>query len=88
MLSTVQLANVFGFLAAGIGIVMFMPQAISVYKTKNTKSLSLFSFTLFTLASLLWTIYGVLLIALPIIIVNVVLLLLNSFIVIMKIKYG
>lgn len=86
-MNTVQIANIFGFLAAGMGIVMFMPQAISVYKTKNTKSLSLLSFTLFTLASLLWTVYGLLLNALPIIIVNVVLLFLNSFIVVMKIKY-
>ena len=86
-MNTVQVANIFGFLAAGMGIVMFMPQAISVYKTKNTKSLSLLSFTLFTLASLLWTVYGLLLNALPIIIVNVVLLFLNSFIVVMKIKY-
>lgn len=86
-MNTVQVANIFGFLAAGMGIVMFMPQAISVYRTKNTKSLSLLSFALFTLASLFWTIYGVLLIAWPIIIVNVVLLFLNSFIVVMKIKY-
>jgi len=86
-MSTVQVANVFGFLAAGIGIVMFMPQAIRIYKTKNTKSLSLLSFTLFAVASLFWTIYGLLLNALPIIIVNVVLLFLNSFIAVMKIKY-
>lgn len=87
-MNTAQVANIFGFLAAGIGIVMFMPQAIKVYKTKNTKGLSLFSFTLFAIASLLWTIYGLLLNALPIIIVNIVLLVLNTFIIVMKIKYG
>lgn len=87
-MNTAQVANIFGFLAAGIGIVMFMPQAISVYRTKNTKGLSLLSFILFAIASLLWIIYGLFLNAWPVIIVNVVLLSLNSFIVGMKIKYG
>lgn len=87
-MNAVQVANILGFLGAGIGIVMFVPQAIKVYKTKNTNSISLFSFILFAIASLFWTIYGLLLNALPIIIVNIVLLVLNFFIVVMKIKYG
>jgi len=87
-MDTAQVANIFGFVGAGLGIVMFMPQAIEVYKTKDTKSLSLLSFTLFAIASLFWTIYGILLVAWPVLIVNVVLLFLNSFIAVMKIKYG
>ncbi len=87
-MNSVQIANVIGFVAAGIGIVMFMPQAIRVWKTKDTKSISLLTFVLFDIASLLWTIYGLILNAAQIILVNVVLLILNSFIVIMKIKHG
>ena len=87
-MSPAQIANIIGFLAAGIGIIMFLPQAISVWRTKDTKSISFVSFLLFDLASLLWTIYGLLLGAAPIILVNSVLLVLNSFIVAMKIKYG
>ncbi len=86
-MSTVQIANYFGFAAAGLGIVMFMPQALRIWKTKDTKSISLISFSLFALASLLWTVYGVLMVAPPIIMVNIVLLILNSFIVGMKLKY-
>jgi MtN3 and saliva related transmembrane protein len=82
-----QIANIIGFAAAGIGIVMFMPQTINVWKTKNTKSLSLISFLLFGIASLLWTIYGIIMAAPPIIVVNVTLVILNFYIVVMKLKY-
>ena len=29
-MNAVQIANIFGFIAAGLGIVMFMPQALRV----------------------------------------------------------
>lgn len=86
-MDTSQLANFFGFIAAGIGIVMFMPQALTVWKTKNTKSISLLSFLLFDISSACWFIYGILLGAMPVILVNIVLLVLNTYIVGMKLKY-
>lgn len=86
-MDSVQIANLFGFLAAALGIVMFIPQTVQVWKTKNTKGISLVSFALFDIASLFWTVYGVLLHATPVIMVNVVLLVLNTYIVLMKLKY-
>lgn len=86
-MSSVQVANLFGFIAAGIGIVMFIPQAIQIWKTKNTKSISLISFSLLGLASICWIIYGILLAAAPILLVNTVVLALSLFIVVMKLKY-
>lgn len=87
-MSSVEIANILGYIAAGIGIVMFLPQAIQVWKTKNTKSISLISFLLFGIASLLWTVYGIIMKAPPIIVVNLVIVVLSAFIVLMKIKYG
>ncbi len=87
-MNTNQIADLFGYVAAAIGIVMFMPQAIQVYKTKNTKSISLITFILFCVASALWVTYGVLRGAMPVIIVNSVLVILNAYIVGMKLKHG
>ncbi|QQG41100.1 MAG: hypothetical protein HYV37_00980 [Candidatus Levyibacteriota bacterium] len=78
----------FGYAAAGIGIVMFIPQVLQCMKTKDTKAISTFTFFLFALASLLWLIYGVLLKAYPVILVNSVLLVLSLFILFLKRKYG
>ena len=86
-MNTFFIADLFGYVAAGIGVVMFMPQAIQVWKTKNTKSISLTTFILFDIASVCWVIYGVLRLAAPVIIVNVALVILNSYIVSMKLKY-
>lgn len=77
-----------GYTAAGIGSVMFLPQAIRSWRTKDTKGLSLSAYALFALVSLLWLIYGIMLMAGPVILVNVVLLILNSFIVALKLRYG
>lgn len=86
-MNTIQIANLFGFIAAGIGIVMFVPQAVQVWKTKNTKSISLATFTLFALASAFWLIYGILLSAIPVLLVNAVLLVLSLYIAVMKLRY-
>lgn len=87
-MSALLIADIFGYVAAGIGIVMFIPQALQVWKTKNTKSISLATFILFDIASVFWVTYGVLRIALPIILVNVVLVALSTYIVFMKLKHG
>lgn len=74
-------------MAAAIGIVMFLPQAIRIWKTKNTQSISLLTFTLIAAGSICWIVYGILLAATPVLLVNVVVLGLSAFIVAMKAKY-
>lgn len=83
-----QIADIFGYAAAGIGIVMFMPQAIQCWKTKNTKGISLLTFSLLAVASILWIVYGMIMKAVPILLVNVVILILSLFILSLKRKYG
>lgn len=87
-METQLIANLIGYIAAGIGIVMFIPQVVQCWKTKDTKAISSFTFSLFALASLLWLIYGILLKAYPVILVNSVLLILNIFLLFLKRKYG
>ena len=81
------LANIIGYIAAIIGATMFVPQAVTIWKTKETKGISLLSFSLLGIVSLLWFVYGLLLEAIPIIMVNAIIGLLCVFIISMKLKY-
>ncbi len=81
------IANIIGYAAAILGSAMFMPQAITVWKTKQTKGISLMSFIMLTIVSCLWFVYGFLLHAMPVMIVNAILTVLSLYIVLMKLKY-
>ena len=81
------ITDLIGYIAVVVGASMFLPQAIKVWRTKETKGISLLSFSLLTLVSLLWAIYGFLLNAMPVILVNTIVGILSLFIVYMKLKY-
>jgi MtN3 and saliva related transmembrane protein len=51
--------DIIGYLAATLTTASFLPQAILTIKTKDTQSLSLGMYTLFTLGVFCWLIYGV-----------------------------
>jgi len=86
-IDTKLLAEIVGYLAALIGAVTFLPQAIRVWQTKHTKDISLTSFILLNATTALWLVYGLLLHAAPIIFVNIVILIVGIFIIIMKLRY-
>jgi MtN3 and saliva related transmembrane protein len=48
-----------GFLAGSLTTASFLPQAIMTIKTRDTTSLSLGMYTLFTFGVLAWLIYGI-----------------------------
>jgi MtN3 and saliva related transmembrane protein len=48
-----------GYLAATLTTASFLPQAILTIRTKDTESLSLSMYSLFTLGVFCWLIYGV-----------------------------
>jgi len=82
------IAYVIGSLAALLSTVAMTPQVIKIHKTKNTRDLSLMAFVVLSCAIFLWFIYGLLIMALPVIIGNTLGFILTIYIVIMKIKYG
>jgi MtN3 and saliva related transmembrane protein len=47
-----------GYLAAALTTLSFLPQALLTIKTRDTASLSLTMYSLFTLGVLCWLIYG------------------------------
>ncbi len=51
--------DILGYCAAVLTTSSFLPQAIMTLKTKDTRSLSLSMYSLFTIGVLLWLIYGI-----------------------------
>ena len=50
--------DILGYCAAVLTTRSFLPQALLILKTRDTKSLSLTMYSLFTIGVLLWLIYG------------------------------
>jgi MtN3 and saliva related transmembrane protein len=48
-----------GYLAATLTTASFLPQAILTIRTRDTESLSLSMYSLFTLGVLCWLVYGI-----------------------------
>jgi MtN3 and saliva related transmembrane protein len=56
--SMIIMPEMIGYLAATLTTASFLPQAILTIKTKDTESLSLSMYSLFTLGVFFWLIYG------------------------------
>ena len=65
-------SDLIGTIAATLTTLSFLPQAILVLKTKETRGISLGMYSAFTVGVALWIIYGVSLGAWPVIIANAV----------------
>lgn len=55
----IMMPEFIGYIAATLTTASFLPQAILTIKTRDTKSLSLSMYSIFTLGVLCWLIYGV-----------------------------
>lgn len=80
--------NLIGSIAAICTTGSFVPQAIKTIRTRDTKSISLISYTVFVIGGFLWLTYGMITNQFPIIISNVITLILTSTILLLKIRYG
>ena len=61
-----------GLAAAACTTISFLPQAVKVIKTRDTKSLSLPMYIIFTIGVMLWLIYGLLVRDIPMIAANTI----------------
>ncbi len=76
-----------GFIAGFCSTIAFVPQVIKTWKTKKTRDISWGIFPILITGAILWTVYGTMTNALPIIITNLVSLSLISIVLFYKIKY-
>lgn len=76
-----------GSAAACLTTASFVPQAWHTFRSRDVSGISLTMYSLFTLGVALWLVYGILLLAWPIIIANVITTSLALMILMMKLKY-
>jgi MtN3 and saliva related transmembrane protein len=82
------IVTIIGFTAAALTTGSFLPQAIKTIRTKDTHSISLFMYLLFSIGTLLWLLFGLLSNNIPIVVANAITLVFAVIILIYKIKYG
>lgn len=80
--------NILGYIAATITTGSFFPQVYKTYKTKSVEDLSYWMLMLMMFGIVLWFIYGVELMALPIILANGITGILIMALIVMKYFYG
>jgi len=78
--------EIIGYIGAFMTTAAFFPQTLQVIRTRDTRSISLAMYVLFTLGICFWLVYGVMIDSIPVTIANAITLVLSSIILWMKIK--
>ncbi len=79
--------DIIGYVAAACTTFSLIPQAVKVFKTKDTSAISLRMYSLFTFGVATWLVFGVLQSNWPIILANGITLVFASLILFYKIRY-
>jgi MtN3 and saliva related transmembrane protein len=82
-----NMIELLGYFAAVCTTISFLPQAIQIVRTKDTTSISLMMYTIFTIGVFLWFVFGLYKNSMPIILANGTTLLFAITILYFKIKY-
>ena len=80
-------ADIVGFIAAVLTTISFLPQALRVWRTRETRGISLGMYSVFSTGAALWVLYGLLAPAYPVLIANLVTLVFAVSILVMKVRY-
>ncbi|RYD58430.1 MAG: hypothetical protein EOP56_05815 [Sphingobacteriales bacterium] len=77
-----------GFAAAFCTTASFIPQAIKTIRTRDTSGISASMYTLFTIGTVTWTVYGLITNNTPVVIANVITSALALVILFYRLKLG
>ena len=80
--------DIFGFLAALLTTIAFLPQLYKTWQTKSADDVSLFMLILFITGLFCWIIYGIKIESIPILVANIITFIFNFSILILKITYS
>ena len=80
--------DLFGFSAALLTTIAFLPQLYKTWQTKSAEDVSLIMLILFITGLICWIIYGLKINSIPILIANIITFIFNFSILILKITYG
>ena len=78
----------FGYFAAILTTLAFLPQLIKTFKTKKAEDVSLITLIMFLTGLLSWIIYGYKISSTPILVANVITFILNLLILIFKVTFS
>ena len=78
----------FGYFAAILTTLAFVPQLIKTLNTKKAEDVSLTTLIMFLTGVAAWIIYGIQISSKPILVANVITFLLNFFILVFKLNYS
>lgn len=81
------LIEAFGFAAALLTTISFLPQVVRIWRRKQADDISLPAFTAFTLGVACWLTYGLLLGKWPLIVANVPTLILAASVLLLTLRY-
>jgi len=79
--------NILGFVAGSLTAISQLPQVIKVVKSKNTQSISLWTYIILSIGISLWLVYGIMSNDLPLILANSITIVFTIIIMIYKIIY-
>ena len=77
-----------GYVAAVLTTLAFVPQALKTIRSRDTRSISLGMYVVFTIGLAFWLAYGIFLHSWPMILSNTVTLGLSSTILALKLRHG
>lgn len=79
--------TVIGFVAGTLTSIAAIPQVIKTLQTRHVRDISIWQPILLALGVALWMVYGILINDLPLIVANIIPLICNVFLVVMKIRF-
>ncbi|HEY8937509.1 MAG TPA: SemiSWEET transporter [Cyclobacteriaceae bacterium] len=79
--------QILGLFAGACTTIAFLPQVIKTWKSRSAKDLSLGMFSFFCFGVLLWLIYGIMKMDVPVIAANLVTLMLASTLLFFKLRF-
>lgn len=80
--------DLLGITAGCISSITFLPQVIKTWKTKSAADVSLLMFTFATISVIMWLVYGIILLNIPIIFTNSMVLLFSLIMLYFKFRFG
>ena len=83
-----MITNIIGYTAAVVGTSLMLPQVLKSWTTKKVDDLSFGMLVLYFFNCVLWLIYGLMILAWPVIIGNAIALIVSIIQIILKIKYS
>ena len=87
MMSQFNYIDLFGFSAALLTTIAFIPQLYKTWQTKSAEDVSLIMLILFITGLICWIIYGLKIQSIPILVANIITFIFNFSILILKLTY-